>query len=124
LPPVASVSDRIVEIANKESAYRGYADYWDASSLSWSEDMAVHVIPVTQCSLPKTDLCPFYFNLNTDWYRPRANINTFVLRDSTSQGVRQELPETLAPYATYKISDVITMYLFSYDVASRFVGAP
>jgi hypothetical protein len=123
VPPVASVADRIVEIAKKENVRYGYADYWDASSLTWSTHMAVQVAPVTQCVLPKTDLCEFYFNLNTNWYGPRPKTNTFVLRDSRSEGVRQELPETLGPpYATYTINDVITLYLYPYDVASRFVG--
>jgi hypothetical protein len=125
LPLVAPVANRLVEIATKEGAVRGYADYWDASSLSWSTHMAVHVVPVTQCALPKTDLCVFYFNLNTNWYEPRPNSNTFVLRDSRSDGLRQELPKSYGtPYATYKLSDFITMYLFSYDVASRFIGKP
>ncbi len=125
LPPVAAVADRIVEIAKKEGASRGYADYWDASSLTWSKHMAVHVAPVAQCVLPKPDLCGFWFNVNTDWYRPRSNSNTFVLRDSRSEGLRQELPKSFGPpYATYELGDFITMYLYSYDVASRFNGGP
>jgi hypothetical protein len=125
LPPVASIAHQIVAIAKKEGASRGYADYWDAASLTWSTHMAVQVAPVTQCVLPKTDLCGFWFNLNTKWYQPRPNSNTFVLRDSRSEGVRQELPKSLGPpYATYKLNDFITLYLYSYDVASRFVGGP
>jgi hypothetical protein len=125
LPPVAAVADRIVEIARKEGATRGYADYWDASSLTWSTHMAVRVAPVAQCVLPKPDLCGFWFNVNTDWYRPRPNSNTFVLRDSRSEGLRQALPESFGPpYASYELSDFITMYVFPYDVASRFVGGP
>jgi hypothetical protein len=123
-PPVAAVADRIVQIADKEGARYGYADYWDASSLTWSTHMAVRVAPVVQCELPKTDICTFWFNLNTNWYRPHPNTNTFVLRDAQSNDMRQELPDTFgAPYATYRLSDVITLYLYSYDVASRFVGA-
>jgi len=62
--------------------------------------------------------------VNTNWYRPHPNSNTFVLRDARSTGVRQELPATLGkPYATYKLNGFITLYLYSYDVASRFVGA-
>ena len=125
LPPVAAVADRIVEIANKEGAARGYADYWDASSLTWSTHMAVRVSPVAQCVLPKPDLCGFWFNVNTDWFRPLPNSNTFVLRDSRSGGLRQELPKSFGPpYKSYELGDFITMYLYSYDVASRFVGGP
>ena len=84
---VAPVADRIVEIAKKQGARYGYADYWDASSLTWSTHMAVQVAPVSQCVPPKTDLCPFWFNVNTNWYRPRPNSNTFVLRDSPGQTI-------------------------------------
>jgi hypothetical protein len=125
LPPVAAVADRIVEIAKKEGAARGYADYWDASSLTWSTHMAVRVSPVAQCALPKPDICGFWFNVNTDWFRPLQNSNTFVLRDSRSEGLRQELPKSWGPpYKSYELGDFITMYLYSYDVASRFTGGP
>jgi len=125
LPPVAAVADRIVEIANQEGAARGYADYWDASSLTWSTHMAVRVSPVAQCALPKPDICGFWFNVNTDWFRPLPNSNTFVLRDSRSEGLRQELPKSWGPpYKSYELGDFITMYLYSYDVASRFNGGP
>ena len=124
LPPVASVADRIVEIAKREHVTRGYADYWDASSLTWSEHMAVLVAPVTQCALPKTDLCGFYFNVNTSWYRPRQ-APSFVLRDQLSDGVRQALPPSLGPpTATYQLSDAFTLYVYPYDVASRFLSVP
>ena len=77
------------------------------------------------CPEPVARAGPFWFNVNTIWYRPRPNNNTFVLRDSRSNGLRQELPATLGkPYAIYKLSDFITMYLYSYDVASRFTGGP
>ena len=87
--------------------------------------MAIQVAPVAQCVLPKPDLCGFWFNVNTDWFRPLPNSNTFVLRDSRSEGLRQELPKSFGPpYASYKLGDFITIYLYSYDVASRFVGGP
>jgi hypothetical protein len=125
LPPVAAVADRIVAIAKKEGAVRGYADYWDAASLTWSTHGAVLVAPIAQCALPKPDVCGFWFNVNTAWFRPLPNSNTFVLRDSLSQGVRQELPPSFGmPYATYKLGEFITMYLYSHDVAREFVGGP
>jgi hypothetical protein len=126
LPPVASVADRIVQIAKENHARYGYADYWDASSLTWSEHMAVNVAPVSQCEISqaKTDLCGFYFNVNTDWYKPHQG-KTFVLRDQLSNGLRQALPATLGPpTATYNLNNTFTLYLYPYDVARRFIWIP
>jgi hypothetical protein len=120
LPPVASVAHRIVAIAEKQRARYGYADYWDASSLTWSTHLAVHVQPVSQCLLPASRaLCAYTFNLISSWFENRS-ARSFVLRDSGSIGMQEEPPQTLGPpRAAYKIGDVFTMYVYPYDVASR-----
>jgi hypothetical protein len=126
LPPVASVADRVVQIARRAHAPYGYADYWDASSLTWSKKLAVRVAPVSQCAITQgnTDLCGFWFNVNTDWYRPHEG-NSFVLRDKRSDGLRQALPKSLGrPTAVYQLNDVISMYIYPYDVAARFIWTP
>jgi hypothetical protein len=119
LPPLASVAHRIVDIAQKERATDGYADYWDASSLTWSTHMAVHVRPVSQCGLPSRALCAYTFNVISSWFDGRAP-RSFVLRDAGSIGLHEEPPQTLGPpSATYTIGDGFTMYVYPYDVASR-----
>jgi hypothetical protein len=124
--PVAPVADQIVATALKAHALKGYADYWDASSLTWSKRMAVDVFPASQCGISqgKTDLCGFWFNINTSWYRPRAG-NTFVLIDKDSDGLRQSLPASYGhPIASYQLDSLITMNIYSYDVARRFIYVP
>ena len=126
LPPVASVADQVVRIAQREHALRGYADYWDAASLTWSRKLDVFVAPASQCEISKgkTDLCGFWFNVNTNWYQPRPG-RSFVLRDQESDGLRQLPPDTLGPpTATYYLSDAISMYVYPYDVAARFISRP
>jgi len=88
--------------------------------------MAVAVFPASQCAISrsKTDLCGYWFNVNTGWYRPQAG-NTFVLVDKDSDGLRQNLPPSYGPpAASYQLNDVITMDVYPYDVARRFIYVP
>jgi hypothetical protein len=120
LPPLASVAEQVADIAQKEAAPYGYADYWDASSLTWSTKMAVRVQPVVQCRQPESDvLCPYWFNVNSTWYQPRST-KSFVLRDRSSLTMTGEPPKSLGPpSATYEINDIFTLYVYPYDIASR-----
>jgi hypothetical protein len=120
LPPLASVADRVVDIAVKEGASYGYADYWDASSLTWNTDLAVRVQPVSQCRLPESRaLCAYTFNLISSWFDSGSS-KSFVLRNSGSIAMQEEPPETLGPpSAIHRIDDVFTIYVYPYDVASR-----
>jgi hypothetical protein len=124
--PVASVADQVVAKAREAHALKGYADYWDASSLTWSKHMAVQVAPASQCAITqgKTDLCGYWFNVNTHWYTPQAG-NTFVLIDRHSDGLRQNVPASYgAPTATYQLNNTITMSIYPYDVARHFIYVP
>ncbi len=120
LPPLASDADRVVDIAQKERATYGYADYWDAASLTWSTHLAVKVQPVSQCRLPESRaLCAYTFNVISSWFESRSP-RSFVLRDSGSIAMQDEPPKTLGPpSAVHRIDDAFTMYVYPYDIASR-----
>lgn len=119
LPPLASVADRVVEIARAEDALYGYADYWDASSLTWNSGLAVRVQPVSQCYPPERTLCAYTFNVNSDWFAADSP-KSFVLRNTDSIALKEEPPENLGPpSAVHQIDDAFTMYVYPYDVASR-----
>jgi hypothetical protein len=120
LPSLASVSDRIEEIAAKENARYGYADYWDASSLTWNTGLALRVQPVSQCFLPESrTLCAYTFNVNSSWFDGHSP-KSFVLRNADSLAMQEEPPSELgSPSAVYPLDDTFTMYVYPYDVASR-----
>jgi hypothetical protein len=120
LPHVKDVSGQIVEIAAKEGAPVGYADYWDASSLTWSTHGKVRVQPVAQCELPRSRaLCPYWFNNASDWYRAGPT-KSFVLRNASADYMRGDPPSSLGPpSAEYHLNDLITMFVYPYDIASR-----
>ncbi len=120
LPPLATVAHLIEEIAAKENARYGYADYWDASSLTWNSRLALHVQPVSQCFLPESRaLCAYPFNVNTSWFDGNSP-KSFVLRNSDSRAMQEEPPNELGPpSAVYPLDDTFTVYVYPYDVASR-----
>jgi hypothetical protein len=119
LPPLASVADRVVEIARAENALYGYADYWDASSLTWNSGLAVRVQPVSQCYPPERTLCAYTFNVNSDWFAADSP-KSFVLRNTDSLALNEAPPENLGPpSAVHQIDDAFTMYVYPYDVARR-----
>jgi hypothetical protein len=121
LPPLASLEGRISTIARQEGASRGYADYWDASALTWGSQMAVSVEPVVFCELGV--LCPFPFDVVSTWYQPR-DTGSFVLQDSTSIWMPFPAPTGLGrPEAVFRLDRRYTMYVYRYDVASRFDDA-
>jgi hypothetical protein len=117
-PALASVGPRIEAIASEEHAPYGYADYWDSSSLTWSSRTAVSVAPVLFCE--SGTLCPFPFNDVSTWYQPHA-AGSFVLRDASSPWMAHPPPPALgAPKGVFRLSPEYTMYVYGYDVSSRF----
>jgi hypothetical protein len=120
LPPLSSAADRIEEIAANEGAQYGYADYWDASSLTWNTELELRVQPVSQCFLPESRaLCAYPFNVNTRWFDADSP-KSFVLRNLDSHAMREEPPDELGPpSAVHPIDDMFTMYVYPYDVATR-----
>ncbi len=60
------------------------------------------------------------YNVSSSWYQPRAG-RTFVLRDSGGFFFHQAPPANLGPpSARFGLGDGITLYVYPYDVASRF----
>jgi hypothetical protein len=119
---IARYESEIVHIAKTYHVDTGYAGYWDASSLTWSSGNRVLARPVMTCQSPTgANICPFYMERVPTWYVPRQR-RTFVLLDAAEVWL-DALPEGLGrPLAAFAIGPV-RMYIYSYDVASRF-GPP
>lgn len=117
----AAVADRIVAIAKAEHAPIGYADYWDASDLTWAKHMAILVAPAVRCLRPRSAvLCPFSENVRSTWYAPQST-RSFILRDTRSLYMSEKPPANLGSFlATYAINREFTMYIYPYDVSDRF----
>jgi hypothetical protein len=109
--------------ARAEHVTHGYASYWDAAPLTWWMQPDPAVYPVIACG---TTLCP-YDNRLSSWYTPRAHSKSFVVVDNNFDA-SDALGVTGPPAALGRPTDVahvghFTVYLYSYDVASRFAAS-
>jgi hypothetical protein len=118
-PPISHYGATVAEIARAHGVTYGYAGYWDASSLTWSSHEQVVVRPLIQCG---TDVCPFFLERVPSWYVPQQR-HTFLLVDPASQFV-VTLPGGLGPPLESFSIGPMQMYIYPYDIASRFGPAP
>jgi hypothetical protein len=118
--PLAAYAGSITSLARADHARYGYAGYWDASSLTWESRDAVTVRPLLQCTNPNPHgaaICPFLLMRTASWYRP-VHRRTFLLVDPDNAFVTS-LPAGLGrPVAIHRIGP-LTMYVYSYDIASK-----
>jgi hypothetical protein len=113
--PSDSVSGQIAQVARREHLKIGYAGYWDAAPITWATHLQVHVYPVQACG---AGLCPFSIHYISSWYTPHPGIHTFLISDPTQPVAAPPVAALGKPIAVHQI-DELTMYVYSYDIASR-----
>jgi hypothetical protein len=104
----------------------GYASYWDAAPLDWWSQSHLSIYPVQVCG---ATLCA-YDNRISSWYTPHPHARSFVvvdnrfLRENPGAALGIGGPSTAfgLPASVAHVAD-LTIYVYRYDVASRF-GAP
>jgi hypothetical protein len=109
----------VSKIAAANHLQVGYSNFGDASGITWSTNNRVIVRPVEEClNTGGTNLCPGFQAYVPSWYVPYAR-HTFLLVDSIGIEVRA-LPSGLGkPIATHNFG-TMQMYIYPYDIASRF----
>lgn len=130
VPALGSAPDRttaldIYHFAASHGAHIGYAEYWDASPVTWETHFAAQVFPVWPCApTPRgvSGLCPFVLGTISSWFTPRPNTPTFLLTDSRTWINAYVLapPKALGPPLATAHFGQLTGYVYSYDIASRF----
>jgi hypothetical protein len=107
----------------------GYASYWDAAPLTWWTQSRPAVYPTLGCGTDLDTLCA-YDNRVTSWYTPRPHTRTFVIVDnrflSSDVGAALDVagpPKAFGRPASIAHVNDLTIYVYPYDVASRF-GPP
>jgi hypothetical protein len=113
--PSDYVSGLVAQIARREHLQIGYAGYWDAAPITWATHLQVHVYPVQACG---AGLCPFDIHYISSWYTPQRGIHTFLISDPTQPVAAPPVAALGKPIAVHQI-DELTMYVYSYDIASR-----
>ncbi len=113
-------SGKIVRrIAEENHVQVGYTNFGDASGTTWSTHNAVLLRPVEECSNPEgTNLCPGFQSYVPAWYVPQRR-HTFLLVNPNGIDVRSLPPGLGKPIASYSFESM-QMYIYSYDIASRF----
>ena len=126
---VAIQANELISIAEKEDAHVGYAGYWEAASSSWSTKLRVKVFPVDyNCEWAADGVpCPHQFFVHAGWYAPRPDIRTFLIGPKPGDADAPEdadsyepSPALGRPLATHRLSNGLRLYVYPYDIASRF----
>jgi hypothetical protein len=117
--PSAAVAKQIARIAVADHVKFGYAGYWDAAPITLASAFRVQVYPVSICD-QDAHLCRFDLHFISSWYTPRHGIGSFLLTDPSLANVSAPTPDLGTPSAVYDLGR-ITMYVYSYDLASKIV---
>ncbi len=115
----ASSGENIIRIAAANHVQVGYTNFGDASGVTWASHNRVLLRPVEDCENPEgTNLCPGFQAYVPAWYVPQRR-HTFLVVDANGIEVRA-LPAGLGkPLAAYRF-EAMTMYIYPYDIATRF----
>jgi hypothetical protein len=116
--PTPDLAKRVSALAAANHVKVGYSGYWDAAPITWASHFGVNVYPVSVCDRG-AHLCPFDLHYISSWYTPRSGTGTFLLTDSRLRLVAAPVPGLGRPAAVYRVGR-LTMYVYRYDIASRF----
>lgn len=109
----------ISRIARANHVQVGYTNFGDASGLTWGTHNRLLVRPVEDCSNPEgANLCPGFQAYVPSWYVPQPR-RSFLLVDDNGIEVRSLPPGLGKPLASYSFESM-QMYVYPYDIASRF----
>jgi hypothetical protein len=116
---IARDAPRVTRIARANDVRYGYSNWAEASGLTWGTHNQVIVRPVQECETQQgTSLCPGFQAYVPSWYTPERR-RTFLLVEPNAVDFKG-LPEGLGkPLAVYTIESM-RMYIYPYDIASRF----
>jgi len=117
--PLARSAPQIERIARANDVPYGYSNWADASGLTWGMHSRVKIRPVVECATQQgTTLCPGFQTFVPSWYVPEQR-HTFLLVEANGVDL-SGVPEILGkPLAVYSF-EAMRMYIYPYDIASRF----
>ena len=116
--PTYALANSVARTAQREHLAVGYGSYLDAAPITWATHMQVKVFPVDDCD-GNLHLCAYEQHIMTSWYTPRPGVKSFLLTDPgfTVAG-SAPTPDLGKPLAVHQFG-ALTMYVYSYDIASR-----
>jgi hypothetical protein len=117
--PTRADALRLLDFAEAHHLRYGYAGYWDAAALTWETKGRIEVYPVNPCG-SGPGICWFPLHRISSWYTPRPATRTFFVVDPAQPtGLEGFLPRLGPPEDIVRVGR-LTVYVFPYDIASRF----
>lgn len=124
--PISQEAPQIAAFLQEEGLERGYGSYRLAHTFTYSVEMKYRAYPVFECRANSTDLCPFPVNSRSSWYRPESGTRTFLITDSGAGFLSLSSPPSERfgePLLNRRFGN-LTVFVYDYDIASRFVSQP
>ena len=129
VPTIGDGPDRALSLAMYNFAHSygariGYAEYWDASPVTWETHFAAEVFPIGPCApTPQalSGICQFGTGTISSWFTPRRDTPTFLITDDRTSiaGYVASPPKALgAPVAAERFGP-FTVTVYPYDLAYR-----
>jgi hypothetical protein len=120
--PLAEHGPVLIRSLEQHGLRRGYGNYWDAAALTWRSDLRLRIAPIDRCGNASRQLCPYLLNSASAWYRPRRNINTFLVLDPSFDNIRSitAIADRVlgTPIETLRAGSLSAL-VYSYDIAGR-----
>jgi hypothetical protein len=121
-PPLERYARTIAKIAAADHVQVGYSNWADAEGLTWGTHDRVIARPVVECPTAQgVSLCPGFQTYVRSWYVPHER-RTFLLVEANGVDLASVPPGLGKPLASYSFESM-RMYVYPYDVASRFAFA-
>jgi hypothetical protein len=128
VPPLGSGPDRptalgISDFAASHGAHIGYAEYWDASPVTWGTHLGAEVFPIGPCPVAlrsPSGLCPFVIGTISSWFTPRTNTPTFLITDNRTwiAGYVASPPSSFGRPVAAAHFGPYTVSVYRYDLAA------
>jgi len=116
-PGVRPYKPQLITLLTREGVTRGYADYWDAQSLTWQSGMRLLLAAVGPCG--EGDLCPFRYFTVDSWFQPKPG-PSFLIVDPTNRWLVTVSQQLVKHASQVHRFGPLTVYIFKNDLARYF----
>jgi hypothetical protein len=107
--PNAGLTAAVAYLQSQHVRY-GYADYWDANSISWLTQGSLTLRPASSCDAHGT-LCATEFGIASSWYAPQPGWSAVILDPSHTLTV----PPVSAYGKPHEIHTIGRLIIYVYD---------
>ena len=120
--PFVAEGPSLMATLRQRDITRGYSGYVSASALTYQGGGRLTVRPVFPClrALDRPSVCGFFANRVEGWYTPHAGVSSFLITDPSLPAGVSSAPADFGPPSEVIPVGAQTIYVYPYDIASRF----